>query len=149
MDTINRLPTIIRWILILPTSILAYMAVYFVGHVTMYIAVGYLSPDSLFSAVYDLVFNHVVAVMASIFSSAYVAPSKNRAVAIFISFAWTILAVFGVFSSLNLGESGSASVWQVVTQAAATIAICIYVCIKVKDSDFGENLQANEKGEKQ
>ena len=135
---IENLPSAIRWILVIPASIVAYLLVYFLNNISMYFTFGYVDPDSLFKQISDILINSFVSVGASIYAAFFVAPSKKKATTIVISFVWAGMAFFGLFTAFSYGSS--IPVWQVIVSALLVLAVCVIMCMTVPNDEQSKTI---------
>ena len=138
MNTINNLPGWIRWLLILPGTVISNIAIYAlsVGLTNYYIMPD---PDSM-TAYIIMIMSRAVATPLSIFVGVTLAPMKKRAVAIVLTCIYVILAACGItlYIASPSGYVYSVPGWQIIADGLITIVTSVYVCVNMTENETAD-----------
>lgn len=123
----DKIPSLLRWILMVPLSIASFYIMKIIGTFGSGI---YAFPGSFFSNILNITVEGTICVSAMIFTAYYVAPKNKKTVIISLSILIGILSVAST-TILLTHNNLKTPLWQSLLSSVLTITTCIYTCVSI------------------
>lgn len=122
---------ILRWIAVLPASVVAYLLAYVVSMVIQWINYGYVGIEFMNTISVTVILGHLLvyglAGYVAIYASTAIAPKAKFATSIVMATLWCVFFVFAIISAFLVEQPLMQTIMVVGGSATSSIGVILYI----------------------
>lgn len=123
---------ILRWIAVLPASVVAYLLAYVVSMVIQWINYGYVGIEFMNTISVTVILGHLIvyglAGYVAMYASAAIAPKAKFVTSIIMATLWCIFFIFAAISAFLVEQHLMQTIMVVGGSVTSSIGIILYIC---------------------
>lgn len=122
---------ILRWIAVLPASVVTYVLAYAVSMLIQWINYGYVGIEFMNTISITVIVGHLIvygfAGYVAMFASAYIAPKAKFITSIIMATLWCIFFIFAAISAFFVKQPLMQTIMVVGGSATSSIGVILYI----------------------